>query len=340
VYIDGVNITSVSLHNFNDILEKDIRVGDDVVIERAGDVIPYIGKVLARSKDLEKFCIPNKCPCCQSEIVQKNALYYCLNVNCRDQVILRILHFANGMDIVGLGRKNVEFFFDNGFIHDISDIFSLKDYTQEIELKNNWGAVSIDKLLLEIEKAKNSRFDRFLYSIGLPGIGDFNAKSFARYFQNFQNFLSYFATSDGEESDTEENDGKEKFTNACKNIRGIGDTICNEVYDYVIQNIDELRKLEQIMTLSYDQSTSNLANDSTLKLFEKSIVITGKFDEHSRVEIKKLIEDNGGIVKSEVNKNTFAVVAGNKPTERKIQQAMSSNVQIISVSELMKIVDD
>lgn len=327
--IDGVNITNVSLHNFNDILERDIRIGDAVIIERAGDVIPYIGKVLPRLHDLEKFSIPKECPCCKHDIIQKNALYYCFNSECRDQVILRILHFANGMNIVGLGRKNIEFFYDHGFISNISDIFSLRQYKQEIEIKNNWGTVSIDKLLSEIEKSIQTKFDKFLYSIGLPGIGDFNSKLFAQFFQNFDNFLRYFDV----------NTSKEEFINACIGIRGIGDTICNDVYDYVLENINELHKLSKIIKCDNDLSCTE-GITSNKKLFQKDIVITGKFNNHKRSELEEIIKNNGGIVKNEVTTKTFAVIVGNKPTERKIQQAKQYAILTLSIEEFMnKLVD-
>lgn len=254
VYLDGVYISNVSLHNFSELTRKDIEVGDVVTIERAGDVIPYIREVVKKknAKKSDSCVLPDFCPSCASTLVSKGILYYCLNNKCRDQVILRLLYFADVLGIMGLGRKNIEFFYEKNFIREFIDIFTLNSYKQEMELSDNWGAISVDKLLNEIDKARNVRFDVFLKSLGIPGVGDFVSKSIAKHFKTLQNLLNLISL-----------DSLEEFLELCKNIFGVGEKTAVELYDYLKRYLNTIVMLTKVMNILPYSSANSVSNSGS-----------------------------------------------------------------------------
>lgn len=194
VTIGGVEVKRASLHNADDIRRKDIRIGDTVVVERAGDVIPYVVKVVKslRPADAREFTFPEKCPVCGSDIVKEEgeAAYRCGGMTCPAQLKERIKHFAgrSAFNIKGLGEKSVEQFVDAGLLSDLSDIFCLK---KESVLKlDRWAEKSTANLMKAIEESRKITLDKFIYALGIKGVGESTAKLLAGKFKRLNNFYT------------------------------------------------------------------------------------------------------------------------------------------------------
>ncbi len=332
VNIGGVVVSNATLHNEEEITRKDIRIGDVVKIERAGDVIPHVLSVDLKKRvgNLKKFVFPKKCPSCKSKIIKdynKNtkkfdAVQRCSSdgYKCEKIAIEKIKHFVSkeALNIDGLGKKVVEKFWDLKFLKFPQDIFNL-DY-QKIESLEGWGKLSSLNLKDAIEKSKNIGLDKFIYSLGIRHIGQENAKLLAQYFQSKLNFC--------------------KMTvgfnfSLLSNIDGIGETQIKSLKKFFSDkiNINVVQKLVSEMNIS----DINQHNEGKLK--NKTFMFTGKLIKISRAEAKSITEQNSGKILSNVTKNLDYLVIGEKPTTKKIKQANELNVKIIKQSEWEKLLN-
>ncbi len=333
INIGGVLVSNATLHNEDEINRKDIRIGDTVTIERAGDVIPHILLVdfKKRKKNSKKFIFPNKCPSCGSKTIKefnlttkkKDAVrrcssegYYCDKIS-----IEKLKHFVSkeAFNIDGFGKKIVENFWKLNLIKFPYDIFNL-DYNK-IENLEGWGKLSVENLKYSVNLRKKISLERLIYSLGIRHIGLENAKILSKYFRTFSGFKEL----------SEINRYKDLI-----NIDGIGETQVNSLRNFFSNrmNIKVLNELEKVLTIE----KAVLDNKNGL-LNDKTFLVTGKLDGMSRAEIKSLIEANSGITVSSVSKKLNYLIIGEKPTKRKIDNAKDLKVKIIDQEEFLKMLN-
>ena len=332
VNIGGVVVSNVTLHNEDEIERKDIRIGDIVKIERAGDVIPHVIEVdkVKRKKDSKFFVFPTKCPSCGSNTLKEfnnstkkyDAVRRCTNegFGCERISIEKLKHFISkeALNIDGLGKKVVEKFWELNFIKKPQDIFHLN--YNKIENLEGWGKLSVENLRKSIEKSKNTTLQRLIYSIGIRHIGVENAKLISENVKNISNFIKII---------------KHKQFDKLLNIDGIGETqvASLKLFFSDSSNVNILLELENILKIE----SISLVKKGTLK--NKTFMFTGKLDGISRAEAKSLIEKNSGVTLSNINKNLNYLVIGEKPTKRKIDQAKILGIKIITQIDLKKLLN-
>ncbi len=332
VNIGGVIVANASLHNEDEIKRKDIRIGDIVKIERAGDVIPHVIEVdkSKRLKNLQKFTFPLKCPSCGSDTIKEynkttkkyDAVRRCLNdgFGCERIAIEKLKHFISkeALNIDGLGKKVIEKFWNLNLIKKPQDIFKLN--FNLIQKLDGWGEQSVNNLKLSIEKSKKVSLHRIIYSIGIRHIGIENAKLLSDNIKSISNLIEIIK--------------KNKLDNFLS-LDGIGETQITSLKRFFSKqsNIQILIELEKILNIESYQSIKNGA------LKNKTFMITGKLEGISRAEIKSLIEKNSGTTLSNISKNLNYLVVGNKPTKRKVDDAISLGIKIISQDDLKKLFD-
>ena len=332
VNIGGVLVSNATLHNEDEINRKDIRVGDTVLVERAGDVIPHILSVdiKKRAKDSLKFLFPKNCPSCGSKTIKefnsitkkKDAVRRCTSegYECEKISIEKLKHFVSkeAFNIDGFGKKIVENFWKIKLIRLPYDIFRL-DY-KKIESLDGWGKQSVENLENSINQ-KNISLDRFIYALGIRHIGLENAKLLSKYFKSFSNFKMI---------------SKNKRYNELLNIDGIGETQVNSIKNFFSNNInlevmDKLEKVINIKKKPIEEKNGLLKN--------KTFMITGKLSGISRAEVKSLIEENSGTTVSSVSKKLNFLIVGEKPTKRKIKLANELKIKSINQNQFLEMLN-
>lgn len=350
VNIGGALVSNASLHNYEDIKKKDIRIGDTVWVQRAGDVIPQVIEVIKskRKKENKEIKVPKNCPVCNSDAYReiltenKGAITYekyirCTGgFTCSSQAKERLKHFVSkeGFDIDGLGDKQINDYFDMGIIKDPTDIFSLEQtyrknppqiwvYSSGSKSKINTIKDSAIKLFKAIDDKKNINFDRFIYSLGIRHLGSSTASLLASHFIAFNNMVSVFKLHKLDEIDE------------VRSLDGIGDKVVNALIDF-FQNRETLNLVNDLIKMGVTiQDYEKIETDSILS--GKRIVITGTLESMSRAEAKVRIESLGGKVVSSISKNTNYLIIGEKPTNSKIDKANSLEVKIINENEMFKL---
>ena len=333
INIGGVIVSNATLHNEDEIVRKDIRIGDTVVVERAGDVIPHIIKVdlKKRTKESKKYTFPLNCPSCGTKTIKeynsitkkKDAVRRCSSegYECEKVAIEKIKHFVSkeAFNIDGFGKKIVENFWKLKLIRLPQDIFNLN--FKKIESLDGWGKQSVANLKYAIEEKQNISFERFIYSLGIRHIGFENAKLIAKTLRLPGNLVNL--------SD------KTKL-NDLLNIDGIGETQINSVKNFFLNktNLKVLNDLQKILRI---KNAIEIKKDGLLN--NKTFMFTGKLNGISRAEAKSLIEKNSGSIISNVSKKLDYLIIGEKPTKRKIETAKELNIKILKQSEWIKLLN-
>ena len=333
INIGGVVVSNVTLHNEEEIIRKDIRIGDTVLIERAGDVIPHVLSVdlKQRSKQLKRFKFPLNCPSCGSKTVKdfnlstkkKDAVRRCSSegYECEKVAIEKIKHFVSkeAFNIEGFGKKIVENFWNLKLVRLPQDIFNL-DYNKILELEG-WGRQSVANLRYSINQRKNISLTKFIYALGIRHIGLENAKLISKNLKSLNNFIQISKTNKLED---------------LLNIDGIGETQVNSIKNFFSNevNLKILNELNQILEVK------NLTVKKTDGLLsEKTFMLTGKLKGISRAEAKSLIEENSGSIISNVSKKLDYLIIGEKPTKRKIETAKEMKIKILTQVEWEKMLN-
>ena len=333
INIGGVIVSNATLHNEDEINRKDIRVGDTVTVERAGDVIPHILSVdiKKRSKDCLKFVFPKNCPSCGLKTVKefniiskrKDAVRRCTaeGYDCEKIAIEKLKHFISkdAFNIDGFGKKIVENFWQLKLIKYPQDIFKLN--FQKIESLEGWGTQSVENLRYSINQKKNISLERLIYSLGIRHIGLENAKLLSRYFKSFLKFKSL---------------SKDNKYAELLNIDGIGETQVNSVRNFFSNKInlnilDELQEILNIKEALIEKKNGLLKN--------QTFMLTGKLDGISRAEAKSLIEENSGTTVSSLSKKLNFLIIGEKPTKKKIETAKKLKIDILDQSKFLKMLN-
>lgn len=331
VTVGGVVVSRATLHNKDYIEKKDIRVGDRVVIQRAGDVIPQVlyPIVSERNHESQPYCFPIKCPSCGSQLVQEigGVCIKCINMNCRAQLVERLKHFVSkqGFDIDGLGARNIEFLFEKGLVLNPADIFTLESRNLDLTGEDGWGDLSVDNLYKSIRQARQIKLDRFICALGIPQTGRAISKAIAQFVKSYNGLLQMIRSKNYDELLT---------------INGIGYSIIEDFRSF-FENPENLTVVER---LAGNETSPGLISVQDVELAEssllsgKTIVFTGIFSRFSREEAKSLAEQFGARASSSVSAKTHMVVAGENAGQ-KLQQAQKLGIQILSEEEFLAMLE-
>ena len=323
VRIGGVTVSRSTLHNWDEIERKDIKVGDTVVVERAGDVIPHVIMVIKekRTGKEKKFPIPERCPACGSRVVREEGevAVRCVSLHCPAQVQEKIIHFASrgGMDIEGLGEKNVELLYSRGIIKHFEDIYKLKK--EDLLELPRFAEKSAQNLIVAVEKSKHATLSKFLFAIGILHVGEYTAKVLAKNFRKLEDL--YKVTPE-----------------RIMQIKQMGEKIASSVSAF-FNDEKNIKTLESLKSLGLKLNNPDFAFEKKgeMPLEGLTFVITGALPK-SRKEVEDLIEANGGHAASAVSASTSFLVAGEDPGS-KLDKAKSLGVKTISYNELLKMIE-
>ncbi len=333
INIGGVLVSNATLHNEDEINRKDIRIGDTVTIERAGDVIPHILSVdlIKRPKLSAKFIFPKNCPSCGSKTIKElnkltkkiDAVRRCSSegYHCDKISIEKLKHFVSkeAFNIDGLGKKIIENFWKLKLIKYPQDIFIL-DYNK-IEKLEGWGRLSVENLKYSINQKKNISLDRLIFALGIRHIGLENAKLLSKHFVSYSNF---------------QNLSKKINYEDLLNIDGIGETQVNSIKSFFSDKIN-IKVLSELGKFLVIKNANTKKNNGLLKY--KSFLVTGKLNGISRAEVKTLIEENSGITVSSVSKKLDYLITGEKPTKRKVESAKELKINIINQDQFLQMLN-
>ena len=312
IFVSGSTISRVVLHNQDFISEKDIRIGDEVVIRKAGEIIPEVVKVDSHKENSEQFVFPKVCPSCKSEVVkvEGEVALRCVNMDCPAQLFRNLIHFVSkgAMDIDGLGEIIVKNMVSQNIIKSAHDIYNLK--LEDISSMERMGDKSAENLINSIEKSKSRGLDKFIFALGIRHVGQKASKLIAKTFKSIDKLMI------ASEEDISQ-------------IDGIGDIIAKSIVSYfkIPQNIE---LIENLKNCGINMEFKDNVIDN--KLSGKSFVLTGTLQKYTRTEASKLIESLGGTVTSSVSKKTSYVLAGSEPGS-KVDKAKKLGVDIISEEE-------
>jgi len=319
VHIGGVTVSNASLHNMDEVERKDIRVGDTVLVERAGDVIPYVLRSFPeeRPADARKFEMPTACPRCGGHVVREEGeVYYrCINVACPTKLEGGLKHFAGkyALDIDGLGDKLIHQLVETGLVKGLADLFELTS-DQLVELER-MGKKSAENLLERIQKSKQTTLDRFVNGLSIRHVGEATAKALADHFGSIEKIL------DAAEADLVE-------------VRDVGETVGKTIYEFFA----EPRNREQVQRLLQAGVAPRAERRRSGKLDGKRFVFTGSLEAMSRDEARARVERLGGAVASSISKNVDYVVAGAEAGS-KLKKATGLGLAVLSESEFLALID-
>lgn len=322
VYLAGVTVSSISMHNEDYIREKDLKIGDTVLIERAGDVIPQIVKSLPELRDgsEEDIRFPRLCPVCKSKLFKEEgeAVWRCINIECEAQVVEKMIHFVSkdAMDIKSFGEANVRKFYDLGFLPDIPGIYRLP--FEKIGTLEGFGKKSLDNLKAAIEASKQQPLHRLIYALGIRFVGETTAKTLANAVDHVLDFASM----------TEEDLAR---------LEDVGVKVSASIYQFFRnpQNISMLHELQGLGVQMKNQKKEKPANDT---LHGQTFLFTGTLSKLKRSEAEEIAESHGGQIVSGVSSKLNYLVVG-EDAGSKLEKARKINtIRIITEDEFLQLV--
>ena len=336
VTVGGVVVSNATLHNEDEIGRKDIRIGDTISLQRAGDVIPQVVSVdiSKRNKDSKKFVFPMKCLCgaetkkeFSRSTKKQDAVRRCIKgYDCKFTAKEKLKHIVSkeAFNIDGLGKKVIEQFWDLDLIKEPANIFELNyDIIKKLE---GWGELSINNLKKAIKKSKIISLDRFIFSIGIRHIGQENAKILASFFSSIKNFSKLFNLED-----------RKKILLSLADLDGIGETQIESIDNFFSSKLNKeiIKKLIDKLDIS-----NYIKKNIDGKFSNKKLMFTGGFKNMGRSEAKLIAENNGGKVLGSISKNLdFLIVGESKPTKKKIDQAKKLKIKILFEKDWNKILN-
>ncbi len=323
VPIGGITVTSVSLFNEDAIKEKDLRVGDTILVERAGDVIPYIVKAMRELRDGSEKPIkfPKNCPACNDELYRagEEAAWRCTNINCPAQVLERLYHFVSkdAMDIRGFGDANIRKFYNLGLLTTIPQIYQI-DY-EAIGKIEGFGKKSIDNLKAAIENSKKQPVHRLIYALGIRFVGETMAKTLAHAIDHLLDLKNF---------DEE----------ALQNLEDVGPKLAGSVYTF-FKNDDNIQMLEELEKLGLQLSNDKKTFASNGNLQDATFLFTGTLAKLKRTEAEEIVEQNGGQIVSGVSSKLNYLVVG-EDAGSKLEKAKKINsIKIITEDQFLKMIE-
>ena len=320
VNLSGSVVKRASLHNFDEIRRKDIKIGDNVIVEKAAEIIPQVVNVVFNDRTGEEIEIqePANCPVCNSELAHEEGLVAlkCHNPLCPEKVKRQISYFVSrdAMNISGLGDKIVEKFIELGKIKTIVDIYSLKEYREELENLEKMGQKSVDNLINNIEASKNRDFSKVLYALGIPFVGKFNANLLTKNFKNIENL-------------------KNQSIENLLSVKGIGDKVAIAVNTF-LNNENNWKIITNLQNvgLQFAINESDLKEIADNPIKGKNFLATGKLQKYKRNDIKDIILSKGGNYLSAVSKNLDFLIAGEKAGS-KLEKAEKMGIRVLTEEE-------
>jgi DNA ligase (NAD+) len=322
VPIGGVTVTSISLFNPDVVKEKDVRIGDTVLVERAGDVIPYIVKPLIelRKGTEKKIVFPTKCPVCGDELVKPEgeAVLRCVNINCKAQVVERIIHFVSkdAMDIRSFGAANIIKFYEMGLLKDVPGIYTL-DY-EKISQLEGFGQRSIDNLKTAIDNSKSQSLNRLIFGLGIRYVGEATAKTLAKAIDHLLDF--------------------EKFSlEELQNLEDVGIKVAGSIYQFfhLADNIEMIKKLEK---LGVNLKNTKKEVEINGKLDQQTFLFTGSLPTLKRSEAEELVEKNGGRLLGSVSSKLNYLVVGEDAGSKLDKAKKISSIKIMNEEKFLKMI--
>lgn len=323
VNLSGSVVKRASLHNFDEIRRKEIKIGDNVIIEKAAEIIPQVVNVVFedRKGDEKDIEVPTNCPICDSELVKEEGqvALKCLNPQCPEKVKREIAYFVSrdAMNITGLGEKIVEKFIELRKIKTVVDIYSLKNYAEELENLEKMGKKSVENLINSIEESKKQGFSKVLYALGIPFVGKFNANLLTKNYNSIELL-------------------KEKSVEDLLEIKGIGDKVAVAVHTYLNDenNWAKIVALKEVgLQFEAEKAGEEKIEDNPIK--GKSFLATGKLEKYKRNDIKDIILAKGGNYLSGVTKKLDYLIAGEKAGS-KLSKAEELGVRVLTEEEFEK----
>ena len=321
VYIGGVTVSSISLHNLDIIREKDIRLGDTVIVQRAGDVIPYIDRVVPEKRSGKETAIdfPDGCPSCGAPIhrPEGEAVFRCSNIECPAQAEERLIHFVSkgAMDMDGLGRETVIDFFRRGWLKTIPDIYRLP--YEEILSLEGWKEKSVNKLRESIEASKQQPLWRLVNGFGIRHVGTQTAKDLVRHLDKLTDLFDYDA---------------EKLTE----IEGIGQIVASSITEF-FHNHGNRHMITELESLGLNLVQEKQAGGG--KLEGKTFLFTGSLTRFTRDQAREMVEANGGRILSSVSANLHYLVAGEKAGSKLKKAGAIPSIQVIDEEQFLQMIN-
>lgn len=322
VRIAGSAVSRATLHNEDYIRAKDIQIGDDVVVEKAGDVIPAVVEVLFdRRKDTRVFSMPMYCPICKTKAVREEgqAAYKCPNLSCDARTERQLINFVSkdAMNIVGLGESTIRQFYAEGLLFSIHDIYTLKDKQEKLLELDGFSHKSVSQLLLSIEESKSRGLARVLTGLGIPLVGKTTARKLAQVFGSMEALIGASAEE-------------------LNQIEDVGEKIAVSVISFFSRE-DIRQTVERLKTAGVAMEDTSAGEERDLPLKGKTFVITGSFEGYDRSELTEMVLKSGGKASSSVSKKTDYVVVGEKAGS-KLAKAQELGVPTVELEEFLRLV--
>lgn len=322
VNIDGSFVSRATLHNEDYIKDNDIRIGDKVIVKKAGEIIPQVVSSVKEERNGEEiiFEMPKTCPVCGHEVVREEGIsaIKCINIDCPAKISREIIHFASrdAMNIDTLGERVLENLIEADLIQDVSDIYRLKDKKEQIEQMEKMGEKSVLNMIEAIEKSKENSLEDLIFALSINLVGKQGAKLLAKEFKSMDNLMN--ATYDDLIS-----------------INEIGDKMANEIIKF-FNNEKKISLINKLKSLGVNMEYINEENED-LKFEGMTFVLTGTLSKYKRNDAKKIIESYGGKVSSSVSKKTTYVLAGENAGSKE-EKAKTLGIKIISEDEFEKMI--
>ncbi len=322
VQVGGVTVSSISIHNEEYIKEKDLMLCDHILIERSGDVIPQIVKSLAEMRDgtEKKITFPRNCPVCNDELYkpEEEAVWRCININCRAQVVERIIHFVSkdAMDIRSFGEANVRKFFDMGYLSNVPSVYTL-DF-EKVKTLEGFGAKSINNLQLAIEASKTQPLHRLIYALGIRYVGETTAKTLA---QNVSNIFDFTNLS----------------LEQLQQLEDVGVKVAGSIYEF-FRNEDNVKMLLQLKAIGLNMESAKTGKAADGSLAGQTFLFTGTLNKLKRSEAEEMVENNGGKILGAVSSKLNYLVVGEDAGSKLEKAKKIATVKILSEDEFLEMI--
>ena len=319
VRIAGTKVGFAQLHNEDYIKEKDIRIGDAIVVRKAGDIIPEVVRPLIERRDGTQmpYIFPQTCPICGGKLERSEGESdtYCINIDCKARIVESIIHYASrdALNIDGLGEKKVEYLFEKGFVEKIEDIYTLKEHALELSMHDGFGDKSLNKLFDAIEDSKQQELDKLIYALGIRHVGEKASLLLAEHFLHLDNIMK------ASKEDLEE-------------IKDIGEVIAQSIVDFfAVENNKNLIEFLRSQQVNFDE---HVVEKKRSMFTDKVVVLTGTLPTLSRKEASDILMRYGAKTASSVSKKTDFVLAGSEAGS-KLDKAKELGITIISEEDLL-----
>lgn len=322
VFVAGSTIKHATLHNATFVTEKDLKIGDKVLIRKAGDIIPEVVAALKQKRQGHEktFVMIDNCPVCNTPLTYKDPLHFCLNPLCPARHEEALIHFSSrgAMDIEGLGERNVEIFFEKGLLKTIPDIYKLYTHREMLLTLDGFGEKSIDKLILAIEESKQKSLEKLIFGLGIKELGTKTSKLLAKRFESLDNLMKV-------------------SLDELLEIKDIGPVAAHSIIDYFAEPANK-ELISELISLGLNTNYLGAKTTQDSPFYGKTVVITGKFEKYSRDQLTMILEDKGAKVSGSVSAKTDYVIVG-EDAGSKLAKAQILKINILNEEQLLTLLE-